>query len=227
MPKANFDIMSMADLLAEQRWESFIELSPWEVESLSNNWGDLEIRRLVAPWEYNESRVTLADNFPPVLSTFNTERYDILANVFRSFVEGKEFFLAFFQYEDEDVNQLKLSIAYEASNGCALYKPPHQRVSVEVVGVAPIRATDLSQLEKEGWEYEDMCDDGSNYLIIPGFSGRVQGADYMNDLYLRRFMIEQFGASAYYENALTVVFRLAVLRDKPTDSLIHPPLPRL
>lgn len=210
-------MMRTADLLAESRKERYLTLTPIEVELLLNSRGfGLCIRRLLVPEEYAEKREVMADLYGPVLSPFDSRPYESLAAKLRADIEGKRFFLAF--GSNQDTHHLSLDIAYETNKRCK--SKPRQRVSISIEGVAPIRSTDWFQLRREGWKDSDI-----NGLTITGFYGRLDERRYEIDDRLRHYMIHKYGAAAYYENALTVIYEVRLHDAELPISFLCPPIP--
>lgn len=212
--------ISMADmqkLLVESRIEHFLTLTPNEVELLQCRRGRLlYIRRLLSPEEYSERREVVADLYAPVLSPFDCRPYESIAAKLRADIKGKRFFVAF--CGNKDTCGLSLDVAYESNKKSK--SKPRQRVSVDIDGVAPIRSTDWNQLAREGWE---NCD--ASGLTIKGFYGRLDKRRYEYDDGLRHYMINKFGPSAYYENALTVIYRVYLHEAELPKSFMCPPIP--
>jgi hypothetical protein len=86
---------------------------------------------------------------------------------------------------------------------------------VEIAGVVPVRYTDVRQLLAEGWE----LDDNDRYLVCPNTGMRVSRENWRTDKYLTLALIETYGAKAYMDNALTVVFDVRVRPVDPVKNL--------
>jgi hypothetical protein len=208
---------SMAQVLGESRKEFFLNLTPHEVELLQYSRDcALSIRRLLSPEEYADRREVFADLYGPVLSPFDSRPYESVAAQLRAAIKSKRFFLAFGGNKDSD--KLSIDIAYETNNRSN--SKPRQRVSVDIEGVAPIRSTDFNQLRREGWKDSD-----GNGLTINDFYGRLDTRRYEIDDRLRHYMIKKFGPAAYYENALTVIYRVRLHDAVLPISFLCPPTP--
>ncbi len=208
---------SMAQVLAESRKEYFLTLTPTEVALLwhSSDYA-LYIRRLLSPEEYAAKHEVMADLHGPVLSEFDARPYESVAAKLRADIKRKRFFFAFCDYTT--VHELSLGIASE-TNKSSSEKPRHE-VSVSIEGVAPIRSTGWHQLQREGWEERKK-----DVLSIRGFDGQITRTTFHFDDRLRQYMIQQFGAAAYYENALTVIYKVHLHFAELPISFICPPIP--
>lgn len=86
---------------------------------------------------------------------------------------------------------------------------------VEIAGVVPVRCQSVKQLLAEGWE----LDDNDRYLVCPNTGIRVSRENWRTDKYLTLALIETYGAKAYMDNALTVVFDVRVNPVNPVKIL--------
>lgn len=208
---------SMAKVLAESRKEYFLTLTPTEVALLRHSTNcALSIRRLLSPEEYAAKHEVMADLHGPVLSEFDVRPYESVAAKLRADIKRKRFFFAFCDYTE--VHELSLGIASE-TNKRSSEKPRHE-VSVSIEGVAPIRSTGWNQLQREGW-----LERNKDVLSIRGFDGQITRTRFHFDDCLRQYMIEQFGPAAYYENALTVIYRVRLHDAELPISFLCPPIP--
>ncbi len=188
----------------------FLPLHPWQGRRLAMG-KNLRVRRLL-PESYSADVMGDGeDDFYTFCMLCCLHSDDLFVESHKHKAKLKEL------RSDADLRNNSTWLAFDAAGNYVVLlgsNPPSCTTAdlrVDIAGVAPVRSTNVKQLLAEGWE----LDDNDRYLVCPNTGLRVSRENWQSDKYLTLALIETYGAKAYMDNALTVVFDVRV-------SPVHP-----